>query len=131
MVDEKQICDLAKSLVEISLKDGDVCGKRVREVLKALAANQPRNCKSLLRMYKKYVDRKIASYTAYIEHAGPISNNITYSVKKFIEEEIDRSVDIDSKETPELIAGLRVTIGDNVYENSIDYRLSPLADTIL
>jgi F-type H+-transporting ATPase subunit delta len=103
----------------------------VGEVLRVLAANPPRNYKSILRLFKKYVDREIASYTAIVEHAGPLSKNIINSVKKFLEKDIGRSIDVQTQEKPELIAGLRVTIGDDVYEDSLDFRLSPLAETIL
>ena len=131
MADEKQMCDLAKRLVEISLQDGEVSGNRVGEVLRTLAANPPRNYKPTLRLFKNYVDREIASYTAIVEHAGPLSKNIINSVKKFLEKDIGRSIDVQTQENPELIAGLRVTIGDDVYEDSLDFRLSPLAETIL
>jgi F0F1-type ATP synthase delta subunit len=131
MADEKQLCDLAKSLVEISLQGDEVSADRVGGVLRALAANPPRNYKPILRLFKKYVEREIASYTAIVEHAGPLSNNIINSVKKFLEKDIGRSINVQTQEAPELIAGLRVTIGDDVYEDSLDFRLSPLAETIL
>ena len=85
MAADKQLRDLAKKLVEISIQNGEVSTSRVGEVLQSLAAGPPRNHKPLLRLFQKYVTREIASYTADVEHAGPISEKITRSVKEFLE----------------------------------------------
>ena len=130
MAADKQLRDLAKKLVELSIQNGEVSTSRVGEVLQSLAAGPPRNHKPLLRLFQKYVTREIASDTADVEHAGPISEKITRSVKEFLEKEAGRSIQVQTRHCPELIAGLRVTLGDDVYEDSAAFRLKPLTESI-
>tara|TARA_A100001037_G_C15078799_1_gene603155 strand:+ start:624 stop:1019 length:396 start_codon:yes stop_codon:yes gene_type:complete len=131
MAADKQLRDLAKKLVDLSLEDGEVSASRVGEVLQSLSANPPRNYKPLLRLYQRYIGREIASYTARIEHAGPISDSITGSIQAFLEKETGRKIQVQSRENPDLVAGLRVTLGDDIYEDSAAFRLKPLAESIL
>lgn len=126
MAAEKQTRELAKKLASISLEDGQVSAKRVGEVLKALGDNPPRNYKSLLALYKKYVEWEIAKYTAQVEHAGPISDTTLSTIQDFLSKDTGLKVQVNSTENNELLAGIRVTLGDDVYEDSAEFRLRPL-----
>lgn len=131
MAADKQLRNLAKKLVEFSLENGDVSVGRVGEVLQSLSANPPRNLKALLRIYQRLIAREIASYTARVEHAGPIGESVTNSILAFLEKETGRSIHVQTHENPDLVAGLRVTLGDDIYEDSAAFRLKPLAESIL
>ena len=131
MAADKQLSDFAKRLVEISLENGEVSASRVGEVLQSLSDNPPRNYKPLLRLYLRHIQREIASYTASIEHAGPISDAVTSSIQGFLEKQSGRKIHVQAKENPDLVAGLRVTLGDDIYEDSAAFRLKPLAESIL
>ena len=131
MAYDKQLRDFAKRLVEFSLDKGEVSSNRVGEVLQTLSSNPPRNYKPLLRLYLRYIQREIASYTAHIEHAGPINESITNSIQSFLEKDSGRKIIIKASENNELVAGLRVTLGDDIYEDSAAFRLKPLTESIL
>lgn len=126
MAADKQTRELAKKLAAISLEDGQVSEKRVGEVLKTLGNKPPRNYKSLLSLYKKYVEWEIAKYTAQVEHAGPISDNTLSTIKDFLSKDTGLDVQVQPAENNELLAGIRVTLGDDVYEDSAEFRLRPL-----
>lgn len=131
MAYDKQLRDFAKRLVEFSLDKGEVSSSRVGEVLQTLSSNPPRNYKPLLRLYLRYIQREIASYTAHIEYAGPINESITNSIQSFLEKDSGRKINIKASENNELVAGLRVTLGDDIYEDSAAFRLKPLTESIL
>ena len=131
MAYDKQLRDFAKRLVEFSLDKGEVSSSRVGEILQTLSSNPPRNYKPLLRLYLRYIQREIASYTARIEHAGPINESITNSIQSFLEKDSGRKINIKASENNELVAGLRVTLGDDIYEDSAAFRLKPLTESIL
>ncbi len=131
MAYDKQLRDFAKRLVEFSLDKREVSSSRVGEILQTLSSNPPRNYKPLLRLYLRYIQREIASYTARIEHAGPINESITNSIQSFLEKDSGRKINIKASENNELVAGLRVTLGDDIYEDSAAFRLKPLKESIL
>lgn len=65
-----------------------------------------------------------------IEYAGTLSQadieNLTAHYSKLLGHELRPVV----QENPALISGLRLQVGDNVYENSVADRLKRLADHI-
>jgi len=131
MAVKQQIRDLAKRLVELSLKNGEVSVDKVRETLQYLAANPPRKYKALLRLYQRGIEKEISNYTARVEHAGPISESAITVIRESLENAYGRSIQMETNENPGLIAGLRVSLGDDVYEDSAEFRLTPLAENVL
>ena len=125
---DKQTKDLAKKLVELSLDKREVSSEKVSEVIETLSANPPRKHKALLASYKKFIEREIAKYTAKLEHAGPISKDALSSVQTFLENNTGRNIQVQTKENQELLAGIRVTLADDVYEDSASFRLRPLTE---
>jgi F-type H+-transporting ATPase subunit delta len=126
MAAKKQTRELAQKLVAISLDDGQVSAQRVGEVLKALGKNPPRNLKALLGLYKKFILREIAKYTARVEHAGPLTDAALSTIQSFLESELGRKILLEAKPNEDLLAGIRITVGDDVYEDSAEFRLRPL-----
>ena len=128
MAADKQTRDFAKKLVELSMNNGEVSASNVKEVLHALSDQSPRKLKALLACYQKLIEREIAKYTAQVEHAGPISQDALDSIKSLLEENSGRKISIQTRENPDLLAGIRISLGDDVYEDSAAFRLRPLAE---
>ncbi len=128
MAADKQTRDLAKKLVMFSMDNGEISADKVKEVLGALSAQPPRKLKKLLVCYQKLIEREIDKYTAQVEHAGPLSQDALDAVKSFLEENSGRKISIQTQENPDLLAGIRVSLGDDVYEDSAAFRLRPLAE---
>ena len=128
---DKHIRNFAKKLLEHSIVNGEVSTAKVKEVVNALTANPPRKLKAILTVYKKYIAREIAQYTATIEHGGPINQQAIDSVKTYLEKVADRTIQVETVENPDLLAGIRVTLGDDVFEDSAAFRLRPLAESNL
>jgi F0F1-type ATP synthase delta subunit len=129
MVVDKSIRDFVKKLLDYSIENGEVSAAKVKEVVKELTANPPRKIKAILTVYKKYIAREIAQHTATIEHGGPINQQAIDSVKAHLEKVAQRSIQVKTIENPDLLAGIRVTLGDDVFEDSAAFRLRPLAES--
>lgn len=127
MADKKQLKDFAKKLVTMSLDaDGQPSSERVSAVLEALAQEPPRGYKQLLKLYSKYLEVEIARGTARVEYAGPLPEGEVAAIEKKFTELYNRKIVAQAKENPKLIAGVRVTVGDDVYDASVATRLAQL-----
>lgn len=123
--------ELAKKLVALSLnEEGGVDEAKVRETLDALRANPPRDHKGLLREYLRRIEREIAKNVAVVEYAGQPGEAALDALRANLAETYARPVEIELREAPELLAGLRVTVGDDVYEDSAATRLRPLSSAL-
>ena len=118
----------AKQLVLLALdEEGRVDENKVRETLDLLKLHSPRNHRDLLREYLRLIERETAKQVALVEYSGKPSDDALASLKKSLFETYGSKVDLNLRENPELLAGFRITVGDDVYEDSIANRLRPLA----
>jgi F-type H+-transporting ATPase subunit delta len=124
---DRKIFAYAKKLLALSLQDGAVSAARVEAVLTALRTNPPRNPKAILRAYAKLVKRAIAAQTAVVESAVALDEPSLAAISQHYSQQYGRPIVAQSSENPSLIAGLRVRVGDDLYDASITGRLERLA----
>lgn len=127
MAARKQTQDFAKQLVKLSLDgDGQPDAERVAAVLETLRQDPPRRSKALLKSYAYYLDIEVRRGQARVEYAGPLAEKVLAEVEAHFTKAYGRKVVATAQENPALIAGLRVTVGDDVYDDSIAARLTQL-----
>jgi F-type H+-transporting ATPase subunit delta len=64
---------------------------------------------------------------ARIEHAGALSDDAVAAIALFLSKRYGRAITATASENPDLIAGIRVNIGDDVFESSIAGQLESLS----
>ena len=126
MTASSRIRELANKLVQLSLdEEGRVVEEKVHEVLESLRANPPRDHKQLLRAYMQRIKRELAKGVAG-EHAGRPAAEAIESLKQELSRQYGRNIEVELRENPDLLVGIRVKVGDDVYEDSAATRLRPL-----
>ena len=132
MVTSHKTRELAKKLAHMSLdQEGRVLEERVRETLESLRANPPREHKALLCIYLKRIKREIAKGVAVVEYAGKPDGSDIETLQRELTEHYGRSIQLELRENTDLLAGIRVTVGDDVYEDSVTTRIRPLARALI
>ena len=131
MASNKKIYTFAKQLLIHSLdSNGLVSSKRVQDTLQTLKRKKPTNLLPILRAYKLQVSQKIKYTTALIEYAGSPTNEQIKSIQSLLTQKYRRNIQIKSKETPSIIAGIKISVADDVYELSVNSRLQLLAKSV-
>lgn len=128
MATTSRIRELANKLTEFSLdQEGRVVESKVTEILESLRSNPPRGHKSLLRDYLTRIKREIAKGVAQVEYAGRPNEEAMQSLRQKLSEHYGRNIELELRENPNLLVGIRITVGDDVYEDSAATRIRPLA----
>lgn len=117
----------AKQLVQLSLEAGAVSAERVAGVLEYLEKNPPARPQAVLQAYHSLIAAEIAKGEARIEHAGPVAPAALSAIAAALGKRYARPVSVVAKANPALLAGLRVRIGDDVYESSVAGQLAALS----
>lgn len=118
---------LARSLFKLSVVNGSVSSEQVVGVLAYLEKHRPAHPLLVLRAYRRYITTELARSHAVVEHAGPVANGILRSIESAFSKKYQRAITATAKQDAQLIAGLRVRIGDDVYESSIAGQLANLS----
>ena len=121
---------LAGKLVELSKEDGVVTEAKVSEVLKALKQIQHRRPLKLLKRYLKYIRREIALQTAVVASPIDLNEENLKSIETYFIQQYNRPIQAVLQKDESLIAGVRVRVGDDVYDASVAGQLKRLAENV-
>jgi F-type H+-transporting ATPase subunit delta len=126
----KPVQYLARQFFQLSVVDGAISAERVAGVLAYVAAHRPANPVAVLRAYHRLVAARLAQGRALVEHAGQVSDSLLQDISAAMAKKYGRAVAAVAQPNPGLIAGLRVRVGDDVYESSIAGQLADLAAAV-
>ena len=77
---KKQVQQLAKQFLQLSVVDGAVSPERVTGVLQYIEKHRPQHAVAVLRAYERLVAAEIARGQAVVEHAGAINDSVLASI---------------------------------------------------
>ncbi|MBE7538189.1 MAG: F0F1 ATP synthase subunit delta [Opitutaceae bacterium] len=124
---KKQVQQLARQLFALSLADGRLSAERVTGVLEYLDKHPPAHPMAVLVAYRRLVAAEFARGRAVVEHAGPLGAGVLASIETAMTRRYQRPIAAVAKDAPGLLAGVRVRVGDDVYESSVANQLAGLS----
>ena len=124
---KKQIQQLARQFLKMSIVDGNLSAERVSGVLQYVEKHRPPHTVAILRAYQRLVAAEVARGQAVVEHAGPVSPAVLEQIGAAMTRRYQRRVTPVARRSDALLAGLRVRVGDDVYESSVAGQLGTLA----
>jgi F-type H+-transporting ATPase subunit delta len=130
MAAKKQTQQLARQLFKLSFENGQITAERVAGVLGYVEKIQPPQIAAVLKAYQRLVATELARGQAVVEHAGAVSPAVLQSIAAALTKKYGRAVTASAKANPSLLAGLRVRVGDDIYENSVSSQLGALAAAV-
>ena len=131
MLKEANSFSIAKKLVDISLnEEGRVDPEKINVILAELRNKPMSHALPILRNLLSVVKTKINSYEGYLEKVDPSSDSSSNIISENISQARGKKIDVIIEENKALIAGFRLRIGDDVYEDSISSRIARLKKSL-
>lgn len=127
MAAAKKTKQLAKQLLKLSVVNGQVSADQVTGVLGWVDKTRPRQSLALLKLYHRLVSAELAKSQAVVTHAGPLGANVLTQITTAMTKKYGRPVTASSQLDSALLAGLRVRVGNDVYESSVAGQLATLS----
>ena len=121
---------LARQLFKLSLVEGVVSAEKVSGVLEYIEKHRPPNPVMVLKAYARYVAAELAKGEAVVEHAGAINDATLAAITATMTRNYGRPVTATAQPNAALLAGLRVHVGDDIYESSVAGQLAALAAAV-
>lgn len=126
-VGNRKLKGFVDRLLELSKTDGVVDVEKVEAVLKTLVDSKMKSLKTVLQLYRFSVRKEILSGTAKISHSGTITEIQKDELKATLESRSGRPLTLEFREDPDLIAGVKIAVGDYVYDHSVRGALQNLS----
>jgi F-type H+-transporting ATPase subunit delta len=127
---KKQIQLLARQFFKLSLANGAVSADQVGGVLAYIEKHCPANTTAVLKAYQRLIAAEVARGLAVVEHAGLANSAALDAISAALSAKYRRPITWVAKPAPSLLAGLRIRVGDDVYESSVASQLAALAAAV-
>ncbi len=124
----KQSRRLAKQLFKSCQVDDRLNADRVRKAVRLLIDQKPRGYFGILQHLQRLVKLDEANRTARVESAVALGQAQQRDVRNKLKRLKGGDVTVTFATNPGLIGGMRVKIGDDVYDGSVRTRLTALSD---
>jgi F-type H+-transporting ATPase subunit delta len=120
----------ARQLFSLSVVDGAVSAEKVGGVLEYVEKHKVANPVMVLKAYRRLIAIELAKGIALVEHAGEINASTLAAIEAAMTRKYGRTVKASARPNKELLAGMRVQVGDDIYESSVAGQLAALASSV-
>jgi len=117
-----------KALFNTCKVNGVLDDNRVRQAVGQVIARKPRGYVAILSHFQRLVKLDIERRTARVESAVESSSALVDSIKAQLAKRYGSGLDVQFLVNRELIGGIRVQVGSDVYDGSVRARLNELAE---
>jgi len=131
MLKEAKSLKIAKGLVELSLdEEGRVVSDKISYILTELKNEPVPRALPILRKFLTLIKQKINTYEGSLEKFDSNADSSSNLISDKISHARGKKINLVIQENKSLIAGFRMRIGDDVYEDSIASRIARLKKSL-
>jgi F-type H+-transporting ATPase subunit delta len=122
----KQACRDAKQLFRSCRVNGVLDEAKVRQVVQQVIASKPRGYIPILAHFQRLLKLDLDGRTARVESPVPLADPQQAAIKANLAHRYGEGLIFAFTQNPSLIGGLRVQIGSDVFDGSVEARLAAL-----
>jgi F-type H+-transporting ATPase subunit delta len=116
----------AKRMFRLCLVGGLLDEARAREVVRRVNEEDRRDRWVILRYFSRLVKRDRDRHTATVESAAPLPTELQSGVQRDLSRRYGAGLTTSFTHRPELIGGMRIRVGSDVYDGSVQAGLAAL-----
>ncbi len=119
----------ARKLLEAAVtKDGGVDGGVVRKVVKVLGEKKPRGYLGVIDAFWRLVRLELAKNHAVVESAVELNEAMQKTVLADLQSKYGSQLTSEFRVTADLLGGMRIKVGSDVWDGSVRDRLARLEE---
>jgi F-type H+-transporting ATPase subunit delta len=121
---------LAKGLLRSSFTDGQLDKGRITAVVQSLIEKKPRGYMRVLDTYRRLLRLEIEKRTATIESATQLAPDAAHEIVDNLKRKYGADLNTNFVTNPELLGGMRIRVGSDVWDSSVRNRLQRLEQAL-
>jgi F-type H+-transporting ATPase subunit delta len=126
----KEARKTSRQLLKLSFTDGRLDQQKVNQVVQSVLTEKPRHYGEVLKDYQRLLRLEVAKRHAVVESATALNSNLSSLLITKLKSRYGDDLTIEFKTNPTLLGGLRVKLGDDVWDGSVRNRLRTLQEQI-
>jgi F-type H+-transporting ATPase subunit delta len=116
----------ARQLLRASLTEGHLNADLVRKITRTVVERKPRGYLQILTAYAKLLRLETERHHALVESAAELSPELRQSVEAELRKKRGANLTFAFVVNPDLLGGIRVKVGSDVWDGSVRSRLERL-----
>jgi F-type H+-transporting ATPase subunit delta len=121
---------LARELFRLSLADRRLDASRVSAISERLIAEKPRSYLEVLKEFSRLVRLELDRRHAIVESASPLDERSTTNIANTLKQKFGDDITTEFRTSPDLLVGLRIKLGSDVWDGSISSRLATFSQQL-
>ena len=122
----KEARKVSRELFQSSFIDGKLSPDNIRANTAKVAGSKPRHYMDILKNYQRLIRLEVEKHHAVIESAEDLAPSLSAELAKSLRGKHGQDMTTEFRVNPELIGGLRIKLGSNVWDGSVKGRLNRL-----
>jgi len=122
----KEIRQLSREMLRASFTDGQLDPGRISSVIDSVTARKPRNYINVLKNYRRLLRLEVEKRRARIETASEMDPATQSEVVTNLKKKYGSDLTPEFVVNPELLGGMRIRVGSDVWDGSVRNRLERL-----
>jgi F-type H+-transporting ATPase subunit delta len=119
----------AKELFRSCVVGGLLEENRVRQAVQQVLQTKPRGYLAILTHFLRLIKLDIERRTALVESAAPLASDLQTQIQTSLARTYGKGLEISFAQNHELIGGVRIKVGSDVYDGSVQGRLAELQES--
>jgi F-type H+-transporting ATPase subunit delta len=117
----------ARRLFGLCQTGGRLDEAKLRTVVNGLAETKPRDYRAILAALQRLIRLEVARRQVTVESAAELDSATRSRVEAGLAKQYGEGLTVRYQITPELLGGLRIRVGDDVFDGSVAGRIERLA----
>jgi F-type H+-transporting ATPase subunit delta len=123
---KKEVRQTAREMLRSSFTDGQLDRGRVAAVVDSVLTRKPRNHLKILEYYKRLLRLETEKRHAQIETATGLEPQVASQISLNLARRYGTDLTTEFVVNPELLGGMRIRVGSDVWDSSVRNRLERL-----
>jgi F-type H+-transporting ATPase subunit delta len=120
----------SRQLFRVCLADGKLDESRVRTVVSSVATKKPRGYISILDAFARLISNEVDRQRASVDSATALPPATQAELQTSLSKKYGRPLTLEFHVNPELLGGIRVKVGSDVWDGSVKARLNALSESL-
>ena len=122
----KEIRQLSREMLRASFTDGQLDAGRTRSLVDSLIEKKPRNYIDILKNYRRLLRLELEKRRARVETASELDSTTSSELVANLKKKYGSDLTAEFIVNPELLGGMRVRVGSDVWDGTVRNRLEQL-----
>ncbi len=122
----KETRQVSRQLLRASFTDGQLDRSRISQLVKTLIEQKPRNYIKILDAFKRLLRLEVEKRSATIESASEMAPEAAAQLVQNLKRKYGLDLATQFVVNPELLGGMRIRVGSDVWDSSVRNRLQRL-----